>query len=104
MLIIILGVFNGVTTGVPIGLVIENKDQRSVDYSEIKDKFRPGHGDYTYIKKYGLRDYRGSGRASARETAMRVAAGAIAKKYLRENYGIIVTAYIKVRCLTKTLA
>ena len=71
-----------VTTGVPIALVIENQDQRSKDYSEIKDKFRPGHADYTYIQKYGIRDYRGGGRSSARETAMRVAAGAVARKVL----------------------
>lgn len=73
--------FDGVTTGTSIGLLIENTDQRSQDYSAIKDVFRPGHADYTYEQKYGLRDYRGGGRSSARETAMRVAAGAIAKKY-----------------------
>ncbi|MFZ0573008.1 MAG: chorismate synthase, partial [Rhodomicrobium sp.] len=71
-----------VTTGTPIALVIENEDQRSKDYSEIKDKFRPGHADYTYLAKYGIRDYRGGGRSSARETAMRVAAGAVARKVL----------------------
>ena len=76
------GVFEGVTTGTPIALVIENKDQRSKDYSEIKDKFRPGHADYTYMAKYGIRDYRGGGRSSARETAMRVAAGAVARRTL----------------------
>lgn len=80
---ILSGVFKGRTTGTPIGLLIENTDQRSKDYSKIKDQFRPAHADYTYFKKYGIRDYRGGGRASARETAMRVAAGAIAKKYLR---------------------
>ncbi|MEK9670903.1 MAG: chorismate synthase [Rhodospirillaceae bacterium] len=76
------GVFDGVTTGTPIGLIIENVDQRSKDYSEIAEKFRPGHADYTYWKKYGIRDYRGGGRSSARETAMRVAAGAVARKIL----------------------
>jgi chorismate synthase len=81
---ILSGVFEGRTTGAPIGLLIENVDQRSKDYSEMMDRFRPGHADYTYHHKYGLRDYRGGGRSSARETAMRVAAGAIAKKYLRE--------------------
>lgn len=85
---ILSGVFNGVTTGTSIGLMIENTDQRSQDYSEIKDVFRPGHADYTYEQKYGLRDYRGGGRSSARETAMRVAAGAIAKKYLKVKFGI----------------
>ena len=79
---IISGVFEGRTTGTPIGLIIENTDQRSKDYSDIKDKFRPGHADYTYIEKYGIRDYRGGGRSSARETAMRVAAGAVARKVL----------------------
>ena len=79
---ILSGVFKGVTTGTPIGLMIENIDQRSKDYSDIKDKYRPGHADYTYTSKYGLRDYKGGGRSSARETAMRVAAGAIARKIL----------------------
>ncbi len=79
---ILSGVFEGLTTGTPIGLMIENTDQRSKDYSEIKDKFRPGHADFTYIEKYGIRDYRGGGRSSARETAMRVAAGAVARKVL----------------------
>jgi chorismate synthase len=79
---ILSGVFEGKTTGTPIGLLIENTDQRSKDYGKIKDQFRPAHADFTYFKKYGVRDYRGGGRASARETAMRVAAGAIAKKYL----------------------
>jgi chorismate synthase len=91
---IISGVFEGKTTGTPIGLVIENEDQRSKDYSKIMDRFRPGHADYTYLQKYGIRDYRGGGRASARETCMRVAAGAIAKKYLLENYNIRIRAYL----------
>ena len=91
---ILSGLFEGRTTGAPIGLIIQNKDQRSRDYSEVKDRFRPGHADYTYIQKYGLRDYRGGGRASARETAMRVAAGGIAKKYLRERYGIEIRGYL----------
>ena len=91
---ILSGVFEGVTTGTPIGLVIENKDQRSKDYGDIKDKFRPGHADYTYQQKYGIRDYRGGGRSSARETTMRVAAGAIAKKYLKERLGIEVRGYL----------
>ncbi|VAX10879.1 Chorismate synthase [hydrothermal vent metagenome] len=91
---ILSGVFEGKTTGTPIGLIIHNQDQRSKDYSEIMDRFRPGHADYTYIQKYGLRDYRGGGRASARETAMRVAAGGIAKKYLQEQYGIEVRGYL----------
>ncbi len=82
---IISGVFEGKTTGTPIGLIIRNTDQRSQDYSAISQMFRPGHADYTYLQKYGIRDYRGGGRSSARETAMRVAAGAIAKKYLKEN-------------------
>jgi chorismate synthase len=85
---ILSGVFEGVTTGTPIGLLVENVDQRTRDYTKIKDKFRPGHADYTYYKKYGIRDYRGGGRSSARETVMRVAAGAIAKKYLTERAGI----------------
>jgi len=91
---ILSGVFKGKTTGTPIGLLIENTDQRSKDYSKIKDQFRPGHADYTYQKKYGIRDYRGGGRASARETAMRVAAGAIAKKYLQEACGTQVRGYL----------
>lgn len=90
---ILSGVFEGVTTGTPIGLMIENTDQRSKDYSNIKDRFRPAHADYTYHHKYGLRDYRGGGRSSARETAMRVAAGAIAKKYLAAQ-GIKVRGYM----------
>ncbi len=91
---ILSGVFEGKTTGTSIGLLIENTDQRSKDYSDIKDKFRPGHADYTYQHKYGVRDYRGGGRASARETAMRVAAGAIAKKYLKQHFGIEVRGYL----------
>ena len=91
---ILSGVFEGRTTGTPIGLMIENTDQRSQDYSKIMDRFRPGHADYTYQQKYGFRDYRGGGRASARETAMRVAAGAIAKKYLGERFGISVRGYL----------
>jgi chorismate synthase len=91
---ILSGVFEGVTTGTAIGLLIENVDQRSRDYSKIKDKIRPGHADYTYQQKYGIRDYRGGGRASARETAMRVAAGAIARKYLAERLGIGITGYL----------
>ena len=87
------GVFEGKTTGTPIGLLIQNTDQRSKDYSEIMDRFRPGHADYTYQQKYGLRDYRGGGRSSARETAVRVAAGAIAKKYLREHFGVLIRGY-----------
>lgn len=93
---ILSGVFDGVTTGTSIGLIIENTDQRSQDYSAIKDVFRPGHADLTYEQKYGLRDYRGGGRSSARETAMRVAAGAVAKKYLAQKCGIQIRA-----CLTQ---
>jgi len=88
------GVFEGKTTGTPIGLVIQNTDQRSKDYSDIAAKFRPGHADYTYTQKYGIRDYRGGGRSSARETAMRVAAGAIAKKYLQQFHGVTVRGYL----------
>ena len=91
---ILSGVFDGVTTGTPIGLFIENTDQRSRDYGDIKDKFRPGHADYTYQQKYGIRDYRGGGRSSARETTMRVAAGAIARKYLAERLGIGIRGYV----------
>ncbi len=91
---ILSGVFEGLTTGTPIGLLIENVDQRSRDYSDIKDKFRPGHADYTYQQKYGIRDYRGGGRSSARETTMRVAAGAIARKYLHERAGILIRGYV----------
>ncbi|MCZ6637790.1 MAG: chorismate synthase [Alphaproteobacteria bacterium] len=87
---ILSGVFDGVTTGTPISMMIENEDVRSKDYTDNKDKFRPGHGDYTYWKKYGLRDYRGGGRASARETAMRVAAGGIARKVL--GAGVVIRA------------
>ncbi|MBY5967211.1 chorismate synthase [Halomonas denitrificans] len=90
---ILSGVFEGKTTGTSIGLLIENTDQRSKDYSKIKDQFRPAHADYTYHHKYGVRDYRGGGRSSARETAMRVAAGAIAKKYLASQ-GIVVRGYM----------
>ncbi|MGP4843199.1 chorismate synthase [Marinobacter sp. 1Y8] len=91
---ILSGVFEGKTTGTPIGLMIENTDQRSKDYSKIQDQFRPAHADYTYMHKYGFRDYRGGGRSSARETAMRVAAGAIAKKFLSERLGIKVRGYL----------
>ncbi|MBI3560773.1 MAG: chorismate synthase [Gammaproteobacteria bacterium] len=91
---ILSGVFEGKTTGTPIGLLIHNTDQRSKDYTNIKDQFRPGHADYTYQQKYGRRDYRGGGRSSARETTMRVAAGAIAKKYLKERYGIEIRGYM----------
>ena len=91
---ILSGVFEGKTTGTPIGLLIRNTDQRSKDYSKIKDLFRPGHADLTYERKYGLRDYRGGGRSSARETAMRVAAGAVAKKYLKLSYGISIRGYL----------
>ena len=91
---ILSGTFEGVTTGTPIALLIQNTDQRSKDYSNIANSFRPGHADYTYQQKYGIRDYRGGGRSSARETAMRVAAGGIAKKYLYEKYGIEVRGYM----------
>ncbi|MBT8121214.1 MAG: chorismate synthase [Gammaproteobacteria bacterium] len=91
---ILSGVFEGRTTGAPIGMIIHNTDQRSKDYSKIMDRFRPGHADYTYQQKYGMRDYRGGGRSSARETAMRVAAGAIARKYLRVRYGIQIRGYL----------
>ena len=91
---VLSGVFEGLTTGTPIALVIENTDARSGDYSDISQKFRPGHADYTYWKKYGIRDYRGGGRSSARETTMRVAAGAIAKKYLREHFGIEIQGWL----------
>lgn len=92
---ILSGVFEGKTTGTPIGLLIENTDQRSKDYSKIADRFRPGHADYVYQQKYGIRDYRGGGRSSARETAMRVAAGAIAKKFLRQSAGIEIRGYLE---------
>jgi chorismate synthase len=91
---ILSGVFEGRTTGTPIGILIENTDARSRDYERIKDLFRPGHADYTYQQKYGVRDYRGGGRASARETVMRVAAGAIARKYLAERYGVRISGYL----------
>ncbi len=90
---ILSGVFEGKTTGTAIGLLIENTDQRSKDYSKIMDRFRPMHADYTYAQKYGIRDYRGGGRSSARETAMRVAAGAVAKKYLQQQ-GIMIRGYL----------
>jgi chorismate synthase len=91
---ILSGVFEGRTTGAPIGLIIHNTDQKSKDYAKIKDRFRPGHADYTYQQKYGIRDYRGGGRSSARETAMRVAAGGIARKYLQLKYGIEIHGYL----------
>jgi chorismate synthase len=91
---ILSGIFEGKTTGAPIGLLIRNTDQRSQDYSKIMDTFRPGHADYTYSQKYGVRDYRGGGRSSARETAVRVAAGAIAKKWLSERFGVTVRGYM----------
>ena len=91
---ILSGTFEGVTTGTPIALIIQNTDQRPRDYSNIANSFRPGHADYTYQQKYGLRDYRGGGRSSARETAIRVAAGGIAKKYLKENHGIEIHGYL----------
>ena len=87
---ILSGVFAGKTTGTPIALLIRNQDQRSKDYADIQEAFRPGHADYTYWQKYGIRDHRGGGRASARETAVRVAAGAIAKKWLRQRYGVVI--------------
>jgi chorismate synthase len=91
---ILSGVFEGRTTGSPIGLLVMNEDQRSYDYEKIKDRFRPGHADYTYQHKYGFRDYRGGGRSSARETVMRVAAGAIARKYLAERLGVRIHGYL----------
>ena len=91
---IVSGVFEGKTTGTPIMLLIRNTDQRSKDYGNIAQQFRPGHADYTYWHKYGIRDYRGGGRSSARETAARVAAGAVAKKWLREQFGTHITAYV----------
>lgn len=91
---IISGVFEGKTTGTPIGLLIRNTDQKSKDYGNIASTFRPNHADYTYTQKYGFRDYRGGGRSSARETAMRVAAGAIAKKYLAEKFGIVIRGHV----------
>ena len=92
---ILSGVFEGKTTGTPIGLLIENTDQKSKDYGNIASTFRPGHADYTYTQKYGFRDYRGGGRSSARETAMRVAAGGIAKKYLFEKFGVQIRGYVQ---------
>ncbi len=91
---ILSGVFEGRTTGTPIGLLIENVDQRSKDYGDIQDRFRPGHADYTYHQKYGVRDYRGGGRSSARETALRVAAGGIARRYLEQRYGITIRGWL----------
>lgn len=91
---VLSGVFEGKSTGTPIGMVIENTDQRSKDYGNIKDQFRPAHADYTYFKKYGIRDYRGGGRSSARETAMRVAAGAVAKQVLKTLWGIEIKGYL----------
>lgn len=91
---ILSGVFAGKTTGTPIGLLIENTNQRPADYTAVMDKFRPGHADYTYEHKYGIRDYRGGGRSSARETVMRVAAGVIAKKWLKETYGVAIRGYV----------
>ena len=91
---ILSGVFEGKTTGTPIGLVIENTDQRSKDYSKISEQFRPAHADYTYMHKYGVRDYRGGGRSSARETAMRVAAGAVARKFLEQRLAIRIRGYL----------
>ena len=92
---ILSGVFEGLTTGTSIGLLVENLDQRPRDYSKIKDLFRPGHADYTFQQKYGIRDYRGGGRSSARETVIRVAAGAIAKKYLREKLGVEIRGWLR---------
>ncbi|WP_295002974.1 chorismate synthase [uncultured Dechloromonas sp.] len=91
---ILSGVFEGKTTGTPIGLLIRNQDQRSKDYGNIAETFRPGHADYTYTQKYGFRDYRGGGRSSARETAVRVAAGAIARKWLNERYGVTIRGWM----------
>jgi chorismate synthase len=91
---ILSGVFEGVTTGTPIALLIRNQDQRSKDYSNIAETFRPGHADYGYWQKYGIRDHRGGGRSSARETAVRVAAGAVARKWLQERYGVVIRAFM----------
>ena len=91
---ILSGVFEGRTTGTPIGILIENTDARARDYEKIKDRFRPGHADYTYQQKYGLRDYRGGGRSSARETVMRTAAGAIARRYLAQRLGVRIFGYL----------
>ncbi len=92
---ILSGVFEGHTTGAPIALIIENQDARSKDYSQLRDVFRPGHADFTWQRKYGIRDYRGGGRSSARETAMRVAAGAVARKWLQERYGVVVRGCVR---------
>src|SRR5512133_2067116 len=91
---ILSGVFEGRTTGTAIGLLVRNEDQKSKDYANIAETFRPGHGDYTYWQKYGIRDYRGGGRASARETAVRVAAAAIARKWLRERHGVTIRGHL----------
>jgi len=91
---ILSGVFEGKTTGTPMALLIRNEDQRSKDYSKIMETFRPGHADYTYWQKYGIRDYRGGGRSSARETAVRVAAASVAKKWLHEKYGVVIRGYM----------
>src|SRR5690242_2105184 len=91
---ILSGVYEGKTTGTAIGFLVRNEDARSKDYSEIVQKFRPGHADFTYTQKYGSRDPRGGGRASARETVVRVAAGAIARKWLKERYGVTVRGYL----------
>src|SRR5450755_4042309 len=91
---ILSGVFEGRSTGAPIGLLVENSDARSRDYDKLQDRFRPGHADYTYQQKYGFRDHRGGGRSSARETVMRVAAGAIARKYLRQRLGVAIDGHL----------
>ena len=91
---ILSGVFEGKTTGTPIALLIRNEDQRSRDYGNLIDTFRPGHADYTYWQKYGIRDHRGGGRSSARETAVRVAAAAIARKWLQEKHGVVIRGYL----------
>src|ERR1700688_287760 len=91
---ILSGVFEGRTTGTPIALLIRNEDARSKDYATIADSFRPGHADYTYWQKYGIRDYRGGGRQSARETAVRVAAGAVARKWLRDRFGVQIRGHL----------
>ena len=91
---ILSGIFEGKTTGTPIGLLIRNKDQKSSDYDDLKDVFRPSHADYSYIQKYGIRDHRGGGRSSARETTMRVAAGAIAKKFLKDQLSVEIDGYV----------
>jgi len=101
---ILSGVFEGYTTGTPIALLIENADQRSRDYDKIKQQFRPAHADYSYLQKYGIRDYRGGGRSSARETAVRVAAGGIAKQYLRECFGVQVRGFLQQLGPIKTLS